>query len=99
MIMGYAGFVSLIATSINAMKVPEYVGNIHIPFIDFALPEKLLPLINLIIVLFAILVIYKLSAHSPLANRLSNYAKAYFIKKQPSECDADLRLWQEECGK
>jgi hypothetical protein len=23
--------------------------------------------------------------------------KAYFIKKQPSECEADLRLWQKEC--
>ena len=25
--------------------------------------------------------------------------KVYFIEKQPSECDADLRLWQEECKK
>jgi len=81
MIMGYAGFVSLIATSINAIKVPKYVSEIHIPFIDFILPEKLLHLTNLGIVLFVIFILYKISVHSKLANYLSNYTKAYFIKK------------------
>ena len=81
MIMGYAGFVSLIATAINAIKVPKYVGEIHIPFIDFILPEKFLPLTNLIVVLFVLFVLYKLSVRSKLVNYLSNCARAYFIKK------------------
>ncbi|MBU1726871.1 MAG: TrkA C-terminal domain-containing protein [Candidatus Omnitrophica bacterium] len=81
MILGYAGFASLIASFVNTMKVPEYIDHFSIPFIDFLFPAALLPLVNLTVVLFVTLACYKLIARSRLANDLSERLKLYFMKR------------------
>ncbi|MBI4706509.1 MAG: hypothetical protein HY761_01090 [Candidatus Omnitrophica bacterium] len=81
MIIGYAGFVSLIASFVNAMKLPEHIENTSVTFLNFVFPANLLPSINLALILFFTYISYKVFFSSKLADRLTELLKNRLIKR------------------
>lgn len=82
MIMGYAGFASLIATFVNTLKVPEYIDRIHIPFIDFGFRADLLPWVNLAFIFLVTYLIYIFFVNSKLAVSLNEKLRVYLVKRK-----------------
>ena len=81
MILGNAGLVTLIATFANTLRPSTYVPKITIPFLHFVFPSRLLPWINLVIVVIAIYLLYKLFTHSKFTQKITNVLKERIIKK------------------
>ena len=59
MVLGNAGLVTLIATFANSLRPETYLPKFTIPFIHLVFPSRLLPWINLIIIVISLYIIYR----------------------------------------
>lgn len=82
MVLGNAGLVTLIATFANTLRPSTYLPKITIPFLDLVFPSRLLPWINLTIVIIAIYALYKVFTHSRFTQKITNVLRARLIKKE-----------------
>lgn len=78
-VLGHAGFVTMIATFANTIR-PQ-ATKLPIPFVHANLPTWLLPWLNLIIIVAAIYVIYKVFSNTKLAQRITDSLRKRIIKK------------------
>jgi len=77
-VLGHAGFVTMIATFANSLRPDK----LDVPFSAFTISDKVLPWINLIIIVAAIYITYKLFSNSTFARRLTNVLRKRIIKKE-----------------
>jgi len=82
MVFGNAGLVTLVATFANTLRPSALMPHFTIPFIHLVFPTRLLPWINLIIVLTSIYIIYKISTHAKITKRITDFLKRRIIKKE-----------------
>jgi len=82
MVLGHAGLVTLIATFANSLRPTTVMPKFTIPFLHTIIPSNLLPLINLIIIIFAAYTIYKIFTHSKFATKLTDVLRARIIRKE-----------------
>lgn len=80
-VFGHAGFVTMIATFANSLR-PRAAEKLVIPFSAVTISDKVLPLINLIIIVAAIYITYKLFSNTTFARRLTNVLRKRIIKKE-----------------
>lgn len=80
MILGNAGFVTLIATFANSLR-PSNLPRFTIPFLRLVFPSYLLPWINLITITLFLYVSYKIFTHAKITEKLTRYIRARIIKK------------------
>jgi len=77
-VLGHAGLVTLIATFANSIR-----PSISMPKVTFHfLPSGLMPWINLIIIIIAIYVIYKIFSNTKFARKLTNGLRQQIVKKE-----------------
>jgi len=81
-IIGHAGFVTLIGTFANSLRPAATMPKFTIPFLHAIIPSSLLPWINLIIIIFAVYAIYKISTRSRFAVKVTNFLKARIVKRE-----------------
>jgi len=76
-ILGHAGFVTMIATFANSLRPPV----VKLPFLSDFLSFNLMPLINLAIIVVAIYIIYKIFTNSRFARKLTNVLRKRMVKR------------------
>lgn len=76
-ILGHAGFVTMIATFANSLRPPD----IKLAFLPDFVSPSFMPWINLTIIAVAIYVIYKIFTNSDFARRLTNALRKRIVKR------------------
>ncbi len=82
MILGNAGFVTLIAALVNTMRPSTFVDAIEIPFIHRLIPVSLMPWIKLVFLLLMIFGIYKLLTSTRLSRRITIMLRERIIRRK-----------------
>lgn len=80
-ILGHAGFVTMIATFANSLRPGTLGDKISVPFMPFSIPEQVVPLMNLVLIAIAIYLTYKLFTNTKFAQKLTNILRKRIIKK------------------
>jgi hypothetical protein len=80
-ILGHAGFVTLIATFANSLRT-DWVTVYKLPFLHSIVPAYLVPWVNLLIIILGVLTIYRVAINYRLAAKITSVLKAHIIKRQ-----------------
>lgn len=89
-VLGHAGLVTMIATFANSLRPPAIANKLSVPFLPFAIPEGMLPWINLAVLTAAIYIIYKVFTNTKFARKLTNVLRARIVKRdiiKPVSCE------------
>ncbi len=81
-VLGHAGFVTMIATFANSLRPRAIADKLDVPFSAFTISDKVLPWINLIVIVAAIYITYKVFSNTTFARRLTNVLRNRIIKKE-----------------
>ena len=81
-ILGHAGLVALIATFANSLRPGILIPKFTIPFLHSAIPSGYLPLLNLIIIIIAIYVIYRIFTSKRFSEKITNALRARIVKQE-----------------
>jgi len=81
-VFGHAGFVTMVATFANSLRPRAIAEKLAIPFSAVTISDKVLPLINLIVIIAAIYITYKVFSNTTIARRLTNVLRNRIIKKE-----------------
>ena len=81
-VLGHAGFVTLIATFANSLRAEVIMYQLTIPFLHSVVPAAIAPIINLAIITFIVFIIYKIFASSKIATKLTNVLRSQMVKKE-----------------
>jgi hypothetical protein len=79
-VLGHAGFVTMVATFANTLR--PRATKLSIPFVPAYVPPWLQPWINLIVIVAAIYITYKVFSNTTFARRLTNVLRNRIIKKE-----------------
>ncbi|HIJ53179.1 MAG TPA: hypothetical protein HPP66_08505 [Planctomycetes bacterium] len=79
-VLGHAGFVTMIATFANTIR--PRATKLSIPFVPAYVPPWLQPWMNLVIIVAAIYIIYKVFTNTKLARKLTDALRKRIIKKE-----------------
>ena len=79
-VLGNAGLVTMIATFANSIR--PRTAKLIIPFSSSGIPAFLIPFINLVIIIFALYIIYRFFTRSKLVRKFTNVVRARIIKNQ-----------------
>ena len=83
MVLGNAGFITLIATTASALNPKTaIIAKLSESFLPFPVPEAVVPWINIIIIIIAVYVVYKLSTNRKIAGKITNSLRTKILKKQ-----------------
>lgn len=81
-VLGHAGFVTLIATFANSLRPPTYIPKFTIPFLNFVFPSQVLPWINLLVIGVSFYLFYRFFAHTKVAAKLTNALRSRIVKRE-----------------
>lgn len=81
-VFGHAGFVTMVATFANSLRPRTIAEKLAIPFSAVTISDKVLPLINLIVIIAAIYITYKVFSNTTIARRLTNVLRNRIIRKE-----------------
>ncbi|MDD5064579.1 MAG: TrkA C-terminal domain-containing protein [Phycisphaerae bacterium] len=76
-VLGHAGFVTMIATFANSLRPPV----VKLPFLSGFLSSNLMPLINLTIIVVVIYIIYRIFTNSKFARKLTDALRKRMVKR------------------
>ncbi len=81
-ILGHAGFVTLIATLANSLRPELFASDYTISLFNSAFPLSVQPWIKLGIVIIAIIVSYRIATYTQLDKKMTNFLRLRFIKNE-----------------
>ena len=81
-VLGHAGLVTLIATFANSLRADIAMSKIAIPLLHSVIPSSLRPLINLLIIVFAVYTTYKIFTNTKFATKLTNFLRSHIVKRE-----------------
>jgi len=81
MILGNAGLVTLIATFANSIRGDTLAKEVNLPFLSIVFPGHVVPYVNLIIIVTAIFVAFKLFTNNRFSRKLTLKVRQQLIKK------------------
>ncbi|MFC1512783.1 cation:proton antiporter regulatory subunit [bacterium] len=82
MILGHAGFVTLVATFANSLRSNTLIPQFKIPFVEILLPKGLVPWLNLVFLAFIIYFIFHLFTSTRFAKRITHIVRKRMIKNE-----------------
>ncbi len=82
MILGNAGFVTLIATFANSLRPNTYLAQFKLPFFGIFLPSWVAPWANLAIIVFSLFVIYRFFTYRKVIEKFTNFLRERLIRKE-----------------
>ncbi len=80
-ILGHAGFVTLIATFANSLRPNVLIPEFTMPFLRLVFPSRFLPLVNFFIIVIAVGIIYKIFTQANITKRLSDCIRNFLVRK------------------
>lgn len=81
-VLGHAGLVTMIATLANSLRAQRAIEEKLTKPLLPAIPSVLVPWINLLVIVIALYLLYKLSTNSTVAKKVTNFLRARIIKKE-----------------
>ena len=81
-IIGHAGLVAMVATFANSLRPNIFMTKFSLPFLRPVIPSRLLPWINLLIIIAAVYVVIKIFTNTNIAKKLTALAKTRLIEKE-----------------
>ncbi len=81
-VLGHAGLVTMIATFANSLRPQAVTAKLVVPFLSFNIPNNILPLINLLVIVVAMYVIYKVFTNTEFARRLTKVLRRRILKRE-----------------
>jgi hypothetical protein len=81
-ILGHAGFVTLIATFANSLRPAAVMPQFTIPILHKVIPYRFLPWINLAVIGVAVYIIYEIFTHAKFVQKLTSFLRKRIIKKE-----------------
>jgi hypothetical protein len=82
-VLGHAGLVTMIATLANSLRAQEALtSTLSKPILPFRLPPALAQLLNLVVIVVAVYVIYKIFTNTKFARKLTNALRRRIIKRE-----------------
>lgn len=81
-ILGNAGLVTLIATFANTLRPNTIMPTFTVPFLRLAFPSRLLPYINLGIIIAFLFIFYRIFTHTKMTARLTEALRRRIIRKE-----------------
>ena len=88
-VLGHAGFVTMIATFANSLNPRTIAGEMEIPFLK-SVPVGALPWINLAVIVAAIYITYKVFTNTRFARRLTDVLRQRIVRRdiiKPVSCE------------
>lgn len=82
MILGHAGFVTLIATLVNSISEDASSPVFFIPHLEKYIPLSLIPYINFAIILLVVLVVYMVITYTKISDYIMKKAKQKILDKK-----------------
>lgn len=80
-VLGHAGFVTLIATFANSLRTDTLFSKLTLPFVHSVIPGKFSPLVNLVIIIVVLYFMYRIFTNTRLVAKFTNLLRARIIKK------------------
>ncbi len=81
-ILGHAGFVTLIATLANSLRPELFASDYMILLFNSVFPESVQPWVKLGIVVIAIITSYRIATYTKLDEKITNFLRSRFIKNE-----------------
>ncbi|MBA3051482.1 MAG: TrkA C-terminal domain-containing protein [Candidatus Omnitrophota bacterium] len=81
-VLGNAGFVTLIATFANSLRPNLSLTGLQIPYLNLIIPNSILSLVNLLIIVAAIYFSFRLFTNNRFTRKLTVYLRAKIIKRK-----------------
>ena len=81
-VLGHAGFVTLIATFANSLRPNQIMSTFTLPILHSVVPSGMIPWINLIVIIMAIYVSYKVFTYAKFAGKLTDFLRSHIVKKE-----------------
>ena len=99
MVLGNGGLVVMIATFANSMRPQQILQKRLIEWLlPYSISTELLPWINLLVIILAVLIIYKVFKSPKLSKSLTNFLRKKVIKKELFTASSDLHFgWHRRC--
>lgn len=80
-VLGHAGLVTLIATFANSLRTDIIMPKLIIPVQHPAIPAKLLPVINLVVLIIALYIGYRVFTRTRLSLKLTDFIRAHIVNR------------------
>lgn len=80
-VLGHAGLVTLIATFANSIRSDIIMPKFTIPILHSVIPSRWIPLLNLIIIILAIYLIYKIFTNKEIVTKFTAMLRTHIVKK------------------
>ncbi|MFH1957355.1 MAG: TrkA C-terminal domain-containing protein [bacterium] len=81
-VMGNAGFVTLVATFANSLRPNISLPGLQIPYLNLLIPNSILSLVNLLIIVTAVYFSFKLFTNNRFTKKLTDYLREKIIKRK-----------------
>jgi len=81
-VLGHAGLVTMIATLANSLRAQRVIEEKLTKPLLPSIPPMLVPGVNLVVIIVALYLLYKVSTNSKVAKKLTNFLRAKIIKKE-----------------
>ncbi|MBU4312425.1 MAG: hypothetical protein KJ706_06885 [Candidatus Omnitrophica bacterium] len=81
-VLGHAGFVTLIATFANSLRPNQIMSTFTLPILHSVIPSGMIPWINLIVIIMAIYVSYRVFTYAKFAGKLTDFLRSHIVKKE-----------------
>ena len=82
-VLGHAGLVTMVATLANSLRTHAVLETrLSTPILPFRLPPILVQLINLLVIIVAVYVVYRVFTNTKLAGKLTNSLRKRIIKRE-----------------
>ncbi|MCK4993834.1 MAG: hypothetical protein KAS13_02140 [Candidatus Omnitrophica bacterium] len=81
-ILGHAGFVTLIATLANSLRPELFASDYTISLFNSAFPASIQPWVKLGVVIIAIIVSYRIATYTQLDEKVTNFLRSRFFKNE-----------------
>jgi hypothetical protein len=81
MVLGNAGLVIMIASFATSLN-PLIMDTIEEPFLPLKIPVEWIPVVNLMIIMLAVLIIYKVFTNKKVSDKLTNFLRKRIIKRE-----------------
>jgi hypothetical protein len=83
MVLGNAGFITLIATAASALNPKTAIlAKLSESLLPFSVPEAVVPWINIIIIVVAIYVVYKVFTHKKFAQKITDSLRKRILRRE-----------------
>lgn len=83
MVLGNAGFITLIATAASALSPRKAIwARLSESLLPFSVPEAVVPWVNIIIIIVAIYVVYKVFTHKKFAQKITEGLRKRILRRE-----------------